>query len=326
MTYKKYLIILSVALLAAACNSQPITVINYPPPAPAPTPAPAAFNGRLEINTPKDGDVLSPTFAITGKAQGWFEGTIPVSVYDTTGQQLYKGSFTLGADNTTQPVNFAQSITLTGQPASQNGAVIFDDYSAKDGSVTYSQSVSIQFKNYSTQGQSINTYTSPAKYYGFSINYGEGFGFTTDINQVQGQSYIPVCDQNMVACAYIIRNTFKATNFDGAGVSINIDPLLHTQDKCYDFKVSTNVAQNQGEDVMINGVNFKTATGGDAGAGHFDDVKVYRNFHNNMCYEISTHVGSSSYDNYPEGTIEHFDKNVIWSKLQGVADSFEFTN
>src|ERR1700682_4785316 len=54
-----------------------------------------------------------------------------------------------------------------------------------------------------TQTSSLNSYKSPDKY-GFSIKYPDGFGFSTDLKQVSGVSYIPVCDQYMVACMYLI--------------------------------------------------------------------------------------------------------------------------
>lgn len=169
-----------------------------------------------------------------------------------------------------------------------------------------------------------NTYTSPDKY-GFSIKYPSGFGFTTDLSKVQGLSYIPVCDQTMVACIYLTRDTFKATNFDGAGVSINIVPLA-TADDCYNFKVPTNEAQTQIGDVTINGVVFKSATGGGGAAGHLDKLQIYRTIHDGTCWEISQDVVSTNIGNYPPGTVSQFDENAVWQKLQGVVDTFEFTD
>jgi len=169
-----------------------------------------------------------------------------------------------------------------------------------------------------------NSYTSPDKY-GFSLKYGEGFGFATDKSQVTGISYIPVCDENMVACVYMIRQTFAATNFDGAGVSINIDPTLNTEAKCYNFAVSTSEAQTVEPDVTINGTVFKSATGGGGAAGHFDKLQIYRNFHNNMCFEIAQDMAETNIGNYPAGTVQPFDENAVWQDLQGVVNTFRFT-
>ncbi len=130
----------------------------------------------------------------------------------------------------------------------------------------------------------------------------------------------------MVACVYLSRDAYQGTNFDGAGVSINIDPTLITEAKCYNFKVSTNPAQTLVSDVTINGIVFKSATGSDAGAGHFEKLQIYRNFHNASCYEISQHVGSTNIDNYPAGTIQPFDENAVWQKLESVIQTFKFRN
>jgi hypothetical protein len=176
--------------------------------------------------------------------------------------------------------------------------------------------------------QGMNNYTSPDKY-GFSIDYSESFGFTTDINQVKGLSYIPVCDEKMVACVFIKKEDYPGTNFDGAGVSIN---MLNTELRqswtefdCYNFKDSTNSAQNEDGVVKINGVDFRVAHGGDAGAGHSQILKLYRNFHNGLCYEIAAHVGSTSIGNYEPGTVKQFDEAKVWERLQNVVNSFIFT-
>jgi hypothetical protein len=168
-----------------------------------------------------------------------------------------------------------------------------------------------------------NSYTSPAKY-GFSIKYPSDFGFNTDYNQIKPLGYIPVCNETMVACVYYTGDAYKGTNFEDAGVSISIDKTLNTEAKCYNFKVATNEAQNQVADVTINGFVFKSATGGDAGAGHFMKTQEYRNFRNGQCYEIAQRVGSTNIDNYPVGTVKEFDQNQVWQKLQGIAYTFGF--
>ncbi len=172
--------------------------------------------------------------------------------------------------------------------------------------------------------EALNGYTSPAKY-GFSMQYPESFGFNTDISKVKSLTYIPVCDQTMVACAFLEKSQYPNTNFDGAGVSINIDKTLNTEAKCYNFSVSTNAAQQAAADATINGAVFKSATGGDAGAGHFEKLQVYRNFRNGMCYEIAQHVGSTNIGNYPEGSITEFSQDEVWQRLQMVVNSFAFT-
>src|ERR1051326_8290514 len=162
-----------------------------------------------------------------------------------------------------------------------------------------------------------NSYTSPNKY-SFSLKYPFDFGFSTDYNQVKGLSYIPSCDENMVACAFLKKENYPGTNFDGAGVSINVTPMARDA-TCY-----LDASKKSAGPITINGVEFITFEGGDAGAGHFENIKTYRTFHNSNCYEISSHIGYTNISNYPAGTVSQFDQNEVWQKLQGVVNSFEF--
>jgi hypothetical protein len=167
-------------------------------------------------------------------------------------------------------------------------------------------------------------YTTPQ--YNYFIAFPSDFSFSLDYNQVKPLSYIPACDQDMVGCAYYSATAYKGTNFDSAGVSVNIDPTLNTEADCYNFAVPTNEAQTPVvPDITINGTVFKSATGGDAGAGHFAKVQVYRNFHNNQCFEIDRRVGYTDIGNYPTGTVSQFDENGVWQKLQDIINTFVFT-
>jgi hypothetical protein len=170
-----------------------------------------------------------------------------------------------------------------------------------------------------------NQYVSPTKY-SFSIKYPSDFGFNTNNSQIQSLGYIPVCDQTTVGCIFYTGNTYTGTNFESAGVSINFNKSLDTEAKCYNFKVSTNEAQTAAADVTINGVTFKSATGGGAGAGHFMKTQEYRNFRNNLCYEITQRVGSTNIGNYEPGTVKEFNENEVWQKLQLIINTFKFSN
>jgi hypothetical protein len=176
----------------------------------------------------------------------------------------------------------------------------------------------------SNPGTDENTYVSPSKL-GFSIKYPSDFVFSTDYSKVQALGYIPVCDQTMVACMFYSGDAYKGTNFEDAGVSVNILSALNTQAKCYNFKVSTNEAQQPVADVTLGGIVFKSAIGGDAAAGHAMKTQQYRNFHNNQCYEIAQRLGSTNIGNYAPGTIQPFNQGDVWQKLQGIVTTFQFT-
>ncbi|MCL5666859.1 MAG: hypothetical protein M1383_03755 [Patescibacteria group bacterium] len=168
-----------------------------------------------------------------------------------------------------------------------------------------------------------NTYASPDKY-GFEIKYPNDFGFNTNYDQIKNLGYIPVCDQTTKACVLYTGDAYKGTNFEDAGVSINIDPSLNTEAKCYNFNAANNEAQTPVADAAINGVDFKSATGGQGAAGHFMKTQEYRNLHNGMCYEIAQRLGQTNIGNYPEGTVKPFDENQVWGSLQQIVNTFKF--
>lgn len=171
----------------------------------------------------------------------------------------------------------------------------------------------------------VKSYISPTEY-GFTLEYSNDFGFSIDPEQVKGLSYIPVCDDNMLACVYLKKETYPGTNFDGAGVSVNIYPDINTDKKCYQLINPTSSVNTVQPDVTINGVIFKHGTGGDAATGHSEAIKIYRNLHNNQCYEIAAHVAETNISLYEPGTIKEFDQVVVWDKLQTVVNSFKFSN
>jgi hypothetical protein len=297
---KKYFIVASILLLAVSCNTKTAEVKN--------TNVEAQFGQGFRLE--KDQTAHFKDSNVSFELLGFYNQPCPSGTQCFwSGQDVYYKI--IDGDKTYSHKNLGD-VTADG-PYSLT--VKDSDYT------TYGNFV---LNKKSGTSAELNTYTSPSKY-GFSIKYPSDFIFTTSLAQLKPISYIPVCDEGTVACAYLTGDKYPGTNFDGAGVSINIDPALNTQTKCYNFKVSTNPAQNQQPDVAINGVVFKSATGGDAGAGHSEEVKVYRNFRNSWCYEISAHVGSTNIGNYEPGVVKQFDKNAVWEKLQGVVNSFKFT-
>jgi len=68
--------------------------------APAALPKPKAptvlADGRLQVDSPKEGDTVGQTFTVSGFAQGWFEGNIAIKVFDGN-SQLYTRAMPLPA-------------------------------------------------------------------------------------------------------------------------------------------------------------------------------------------------------------------------------------
>jgi Immunoglobulin-like domain of bacterial spore germination len=103
-------------------------------------------DGRLRVDSPKEGSTVGQTFTVSGYAQGWFEGNVVIKVFDGKNQLLYQGNAIAG-DNYDHPAPFSKSIVLTAISTTPTGKIEFNDYSAKDGSLVYQKVVNIKFTN-----------------------------------------------------------------------------------------------------------------------------------------------------------------------------------
>lgn len=163
-----------------------------------------------------------------------------------------------------------------------------------------------------------NSYSPPK--YDFSIKYPNDFSLES------GPKRGDICfEETRVACVFYSGKAYTGTNLRGAGVSINIAPSLDSQAKCYNFENLSFEMEGAVADVTINGVSFKSATGGEGSMGRSDEVRIYRNFHNNRCYELEQRVASGNIANYDPGTIKKFNRDRIWRELQDIVGTFSFT-
>jgi hypothetical protein len=107
-------------------------------------------DGRLQVDSPKEGDTVGQTFTVSGYAQDWFEGNIAIKVFDDSNQLLYQDNAIAG-DNYGHPAPFTASVTLAATSTTPSGRIEFNDYSAKDGSLVYQKVVKIRFAGYDVQ-------------------------------------------------------------------------------------------------------------------------------------------------------------------------------
>lgn len=128
-------------------------------------------DGRLRVDSPKEGDTLGQTFAVSGFAQGWFEATIAANVFDDANNLLYKGSVMASGDNYGQPAPFSGQIILTATSTTIGGKIEFTDYSAKDGKLVYQKVVNIKFADYLVSVDTAGWKTYKNAQYGFEFQY-----------------------------------------------------------------------------------------------------------------------------------------------------------
>ncbi len=139
--------------------------------------------------------------------------------------------------------------------------------------------------------------------HGFALGYPPDITFTEDKQQIRSLSYIPVCDtETLVACFYYARQEYQDTNFEAAGLSVNLIENS-SSDTC---NVSELIITETPKTREINGVTFDTGIGGVGALGHQATDYVLRTFHRGTCVEVKVTITTSEYANYPPGTVREF--------------------
>ena len=109
------------------------------------------------------------------------------------------------------------------------------------------------------------------------------------------------------------------TNLIEAGVIVGSDSSRFADTNC----LKAAEAETSSGLVSLGGILFNVFESTDAGAGNFSESKIYRAFHNDLCYEIVEIIHSGNIGNYPPGTKE-FDRPKVSVVLETMAQSFAF--
>lgn len=168
------------------------------------------------------------------------------------------------------------------------------------------------------------TYTNAT--FGFTLDYPENIVPTEDKQDMAMSGYLPVCDPDTaVVCFPYGKELMPGKNFDNAAFSVHVLSKLKTEDKC--------LALGNGEEAdgtaTIGGTPYKKFASGDAAMGHQLSGENYRAFRNGNCFQLSTAVFTTTYENYPPGTLERFtdqDRANVQHVLDAMLLSFKFTS
>lgn len=138
----------------------------------------------------------------------------------------------------------------------------------------------------------------------------KNFGLAVSDEQILVDAVIPPCDQGFMYCVYYLGNDQERTNLASAGVAIQRRDDLTTKTTCletppdgYSSMIPTDMSAAEGYVMTI----FTPLE--DAGAGHYSIGSVYRLHTDNSCYQFTTRIGETQFENYPEGTISKFTTN-----------------
>ncbi len=109
------------------------------------------------------------------------------------------------------------------------------------------------------------------------------------------------------------------TNFGEGFVSVSVGlPALANPESCYKHPYG----QPMTATTTINGLEFRTATSTDVGAGQIYTSKIFRTIAYDRCYEIAETIHTGNIGNYPTGSVTEFDKDKAWSILDRIVNTF----
>lgn len=149
---------------------------------------------------------------------------------------------------------------------------------------------------------------------GFSIAFPPDYLLTQNTE-------VPASDISLgvpIATINLPDNYFEGTNLGEASLTIRIGTSSVDLASC--------VASSQYffRQQQINGENFAQYNFVGAAAGNIYDSVLYRNAHENKCYEIEILMHSGNIANYTPGTVKEFNRDEILDDLERVANTFRF--
>jgi hypothetical protein len=158
----------------------------------------------------------------------------------------------------------------------------------------------------------------------FTIDYPLLAETITDERDMQEIGYLPTCNSETgIVCIYFPPKTYPETNFEGAGVSVNITDST-TSSECLTQNV--NERETEGPQI-IGGITFERFFAGDAATSHQSNGFNYRAWRRNTCYEITTRLNTSTFEVHAEGSINRFreeDRITMMRIMDEVVKSFTF--
>jgi hypothetical protein len=170
---------------------------------------------------------------------------------------------------------------------------------------------------------SVATYVDP--HHRFTFQYPPDAKVITAQNQLGATGYLPVCDeQTSQACAFFSGDKFPGSNFDGAGVSVNVLPDAKTAAAC---RTGFNGAELIGNR-DLGGVAFSAFSDGDAAMSHASVGNDYQTFFQGTCYQVTTRVFTTTFNVYPPGAIKEYtaaQDEQMKQVLDSIVASFRLT-
>lgn len=150
--------------------------------------------------------------------------------------------------------------------------------------------------------------------YGFEFAYPADMAFVTP-------SYASL--QDKIVEITTKSNLYPETNFGDAAFSVSAQ-YARTLPAC--LALGHNDPEFGKEPITINGVNFYLAKTTGAAAGNLYQSTLYRTLAGKAtCLELMETVHTTNIGNYEPGTVTEVDQGPIKERLDGILNSFKFT-
>jgi hypothetical protein len=163
-----------------------------------------------------------------------------------------------------------------------------------------------------------------------SADYGFTIAFPAEMTFYSGhpvppphRAMIPVCDDLMVACFEYNGQAFDRSPVQSLGVSIDIRRDLTTEAQC------EQIGERQAKTVVIHGARYHSAEVGSAATGNFGSGRIYRSFHQHVCFEIALNeagvsVSPAQFGEYRVHAVDQRAYRAIQDEMHRMLETFTF--
>jgi hypothetical protein len=164
------------------------------------------------------------------------------------------------------------------------------------------------------------TYHSPE--YGFTVSYPPSFRFYASGRRDGPGGYIPICLDTTVACFGYTGTEYEGTNFEAAGIAVNVLRDARTEQEC--DKPDSVRRPIPAKSETVHGIRFHYGDSGEGGLSHFAGGPAYRIFYQNVCFEIAARIADVSLGAFDPGTIKSLDPAKLNRLLEQMVHTFQF--
>jgi hypothetical protein len=157
--------------------------------------------------------------------------------------------------------------------------------------------------------------------YGFSIAYPASL---KPVDSARGENTggsMPLCDDTTIACFAYTGQSYKGTNFQGAGFAINVVRDATSEQACRNLDSTASSSPGK---ITIFDTRFDHNAIAEGAMSHQQAGDSYRTYRQGVCFEMKTGINTVSLGVYDPGTLKPFHPEKLRLLLRDMADTFRF--